>query len=170
VDERRPECQKRVALEIGVVRVVGFLDCRAQRDDGAVDRSRVHRCLTRLEARRDAGSRADPLDPLAAARGLRSEQDGRARVDPELHAEEGDARVALSIRGRPVAGGGVRPNQQLLGILVEPVGSDEAAGQLDSPLRIPDRQLGPSGFAQHVVGRTRQPPAFGQEPHFERRA
>lgn len=69
-----------------------------------------------------------------------------------------------------VAGRRVCPDEQLLGVFVKRVCDDEATRQLYRPGRIASRQLGASRLTKHILGRTGEMPALGEQPDLERGA
>jgi hypothetical protein len=101
---------------------------------------------------------------------VRGLQHADARVGPELAPEERDARISLELGRTSITARDIRPDQQLLGILVERIGGDKPARKFHRASTVTRRYLCSRRLPEHALGRSGQPPSARQQPRIKARA
>jgi hypothetical protein len=99
--------------------------------------------------------------------GVRGVQYGNAGVGPKLAPKERGACISLSLGRGSITARDVRPDQELLSVLVERVGGDEPTRKLHRPGSAARRELCPRGLPEHAVGRSGQVSPAREQPRLE---
>jgi hypothetical protein len=167
VDQSRSERQERLHLQRSILHVLGLGDRLSEKADRGIGSSCVEGADTRFEARQSRGPARRPFAKRAVLLRVCRAEEGVAGVSPQLTPEERDASISLDLGRSSIAARDIGPDQELLGVLVEPVRGDEPARQLRRPGTVTCGELRPRRFPEHALGRSGEASTGCQQPRIE---